>query len=168
MASFQVKTKSQWNMLIIPCANRWYTMAGGYALSFANISKYINNWKQHASNVFQQIKACSKNNALHDFPFYFFSQFLQSQRSCSLNSIAYALYILKMPLIPSTLCQRSLKLHAAEAVSHCKWCCCCCCSPNMISGITKGLSPLKPANVSHLRPLTAHLVFFFTMKTSLP
>lgn len=93
----------------------------------------------------QQTHAGSRNNAIHDFHFCFFSQFLQSQRSCSLYSIRPALYILKMQLIHSTLFQSGLKLHAAKAVSLTLQMVLLL-SPNLIPHITKGLSPLKPTN----------------------
>lgn len=105
-------------------------------------------------------------HALKIMPFCFFSQLLQSQRSCPLYPISPALYIQKMHPIPSTLFQRSVKLFTAKALSHTENGAAAV-PPSVISGITKGLSPLKPTSVSHLRPLTAQPIFV-RMKTSLP
>lgn len=69
--------------------------------------------------------------------------------------------------IPSTLFQRSLKLFTAKALSHTANGAAAAVPQSVISGISKGLSPLKPTIVSHLRPLTAQPIFV-RMKTSLP
>lgn len=76
-------------------------------------------------------------------------------------------YILKMFLIPSTLFQSSLKLHAAEPVSRCKSAAAAPPERDIRYNYCKGLGLLKLTNVAHLRPLTSEHVIV-SMKTSLP
>ena len=133
-------------------------MAGGYTTS-----THIKCIEAQPNNAHTE----NKCHTVHGFCFYFSSQFLQSQRSCSIYSIQPASYILKMHLYPFFLISESKITCSQSSFTLESCCCCCCCFPNLISGITNGLSPLKPTYVSHLRPLTAQPAFV-SMKTSLP